>query len=301
MKCIDFDKKFQYYVTEWVKKHAKEFKNYDEMEDRMPEVYEEFLDLPADWLAGVKPGEYFERFDNAKQLVDWMEDYEKQRVPVPDMLLNRISALGKASEAPLMNLLSKERTPHTVRMSAVTLLREIESEAPIDLYLHWISGWQGEDELCENALESLQSLGASAADQMRAALPKSTREGQISLLTVLCDHQKDEELTDLALSLLETEESAHAVLSDVLARLGNDKALPALFRLAGSEETPYLDYIELRNAIEALGGEAPEREFDADDPDYQAMRSIEEHMLHHGHEHEEDACGHDGCICRHHH
>ncbi len=32
----------------------------------------------------------------------------------------------------------------------------------------------------------------------------------------------------------------------------------------------YLDFIELRNAIEELGGTAPEREFD-DDPTYDAL------------------------------
>lgn len=279
MKCIDFDKKFQYHVTEWVKQHGKEFKNCDEMEDKMPQVYQEFLDLPADWLAGVKPGEYFEQFDSAKQLVDWMEDYEKQRVPVPDMLLNRISELGEAAQAPLMNLLGKERAPHEAKMSAVTLLREIGSQAPADLYVAMVSAWNGEDDLCENALESLQSMGESAVDRMRAALPQATPEGQMSLLTLLCDYQKDEALVDLALDLLGRRADMRALLADALARLGSEKALPTLLRLAASEETPYLDYIELRNAIEALGGEAPERQFDATDPDYEAMRGIEEAQL----------------------
>ena len=53
---------------------------------------------------------------------------------------------------------------------------------------------------------------------------------------------------------------------------GNNAALQAM---AASEETPYLDYIELRNAIEALGGDAPEREFDAEDPAYEAMRNMQ--------------------------
>ena len=41
---------------------------------------------------------------------------------------------------------------------------------------------------------------------------------------------------------------------------------------AASEETPYRDYIEMRNAIERLGGDAPERDFQAPDPAYDALR-----------------------------
>ena len=45
--------------------------------------------------------------------------------------------------------------------------------------------------------------------------------------------------------------------------------------LAASEETPYLDYIELRSAIEQLGGDAPERNFDESDPEYEAMARMQ--------------------------
>ena len=296
MKCLDFDKKFQLYLSKWMKEHESEYHNYDELEARIADVYEGFLDTPADWLSGVKPGEYFEQFSDAKQLVDWMEDYEKQRVPVPDMLLNRISGLGEKSEAPLMNLLGKERAPQSAKMSAVTLLREIESEKPMDLYIGWIVASNGRDELCDNALESLESLGERAADGMRAALFDATDEGKVSLLSLLCDLRRDEQVLDAALDLFARKADAAAVLADVLARLGDERALPALKKAAASEDTGYLDYIELRSAIEALGGEAPERVFDEEDPAYTAMRGIEEHMVSKalGNEAHDHDCG-DGC------
>ncbi len=285
MKCIDFDKKFQYCLTEWTKQHAKDYKTYDEMEDHVAQVYDTFLDTPADWLSGAKPGEYFEQFDNAKQLVDWMEDYEKQRVPVPDMLLNRISALGEAAEAPLMSLLLKERAPRAAKMSAVTLLREIGSSAPLDLYISLVSAWDGKDDLAESALESLESIGGAAAQKMRAALETATPEGQSGFLSLLCDKgQGDSYLVSHALRLLRERSDMRALMADVLGRLGDESVLPEIIRLAASEETPYLDFIELRSAIEKLGGEAPERIFDAEDPDYAAMRSIEEAQLKHDEE-----------------
>ena len=278
MRCIDFDKEFQRYVTAWMKEHAREYRNYDEMEAAIPDVYEQFLDTPVNWLSGAKPGEYFSQFDSPRQLVNWMEDYFRQRIPVPDMLMNRISELGLQSEEALMHLLGKERSSLEARMAAVTLLREIDSAAPIGLYVAWQAARQderGENELADNALESLSSLGERAVEAMRAALPGATPDGQEAMLTLLSDYPGDENVFQTALSLLRARRNRAAVLADCLGRLGDERALPVLKALAASEETPYLDYIELRSAVERLGGDAPERNFDAEDPAYEAMRNMQ--------------------------
>ena len=276
MRCINFDKEFERYVSAWMKENAKKYRNYDEMEAAMPDVYAAFLDTPVNWLSGAKPGEYFSQFDNGKQLVNWMEDYFKQRIPVPDMLLNRIAELGLAAEEPLMNLLKKEKATQEIRMAAVTLLREIDSVAPLEYYigLQAVRG-EGEDELADNALDSLASMGERAVAAMRGALPLCSPDGQEAMLTLLSDYPGDEAVFQTALKLFRERRDRAAILADCLGKLGDERALPALKALAASEETPYLDYIELRSAIEALGGDAPEREFDAEDPAYEAMRSMQ--------------------------
>jgi len=276
VRCINFDKEFERYVSVWMKEHAKEYRNYDEMEAAMPDVYAQFLDTPVNWLSGAKPGEYFSQFDNAKQLVNWMEDYFKQRIPVPDMLLNRIAELGLAAEEPLMALLKKERATQEIRMAAITLLREIDSIAPMEYYIGLQAIRQeGEDELADNALDSLASMGERAVQAMRGALPLASPDGQEAMLTVLSDFPGDENVFQTALSLLRSRRDRVAVLADCLGKLGDERAIEPLKVLAASEETPYLDYIELRSAIEALGGDAPERDFDAEDPAYEAMRTMQ--------------------------
>ena len=276
MRCINFDKEFERFMMAYVKAHAKEYKNYDAIEEAMPDIYATFLDTPAAWLSGAKPGEYFEQFDQPRQLVNWMEDYMKQRIPVPDMLLNRISALGDQAEEALMNLLNKERANREAVMNAVTLLREIDSTAPMDRYISWqVSRGEDEDELADNALESLSSMGEEAVPAMRKALPNATMAGQESLLTLLSNYPGDDAVFETAMRLFVARPDRVAVLADCLGRLGDERALPVLLQRAASEETPYLDYIELRSAIEALGGDAPERNFDAEDPAYEAMRTLQ--------------------------
>lgn len=276
MKCIDFDKAFSLFAMKWFKDHAKEYKNYDEMEAAMPDVYARFLDTPADFLAHFKPGEYFEQWDDAKTLIDWMEDYFKQRVPVPDMLLNRIASLGEASEKRLYALLQKERAPQEARMTAVSLLGEIGSTLPMQLYISWQLNRAEDDELCDAACESLVNMGEEAIEPMLAFLDDANDAGKEALCSVL-SHYPDttgKVLREL-LRLIRKPDANVAVLAGYLGRLGEEGALETLIDLALQEDLSYLNYIELRSAIEQLGGDAPEREFDENDPEYEAMSRLQ--------------------------
>ena len=275
MKCIDFDKEFQRYITAWMKQHAKDYKNVEAMENAMPQVYATFLDTPQSFISGMKPGEYFLSFTDAKVLVNWMEDYFKQRIAVPDMLLNRIGELGEESVQPLLNLIGKERTPQDAKMCAVTLLREIGTETPMQMFVDWQLDRKEDDEMADNALECLESLGEKAYGPMRAAMEKANDAGKEALLSLLCDGPSDDGLFDMAMALLQARKHNCAVLSDYISRLGDERALPELKRLAADDTTTYLDYIELRSAIEKLGGECPERDFDDRDPMYEALSRMQ--------------------------
>ena len=103
MKCINFDRAFERYMAEWIKENSEKYKDdMDVIEDMMPDVYLEFLKKPADFLDGVAPQDYFEQFDNADMLVNWLCDYIAQGVPVPDLLLERVTALGNPAEKSLL-------------------------------------------------------------------------------------------------------------------------------------------------------------------------------------------------------
>ena len=276
MKCIDFDKAFSLFAMKWFKDHGKEYKNYDEMEAAMPDVYAAFLDTPADFLAHFKPGEYFEQWDDAKVLIDWMEDYFKQRVPVPDMLLNRIASLGEPAEKRLYALLQKERTPQEARMTAVSLLGELGSTLPMQLYISWQLNRAPEDELCDAACEALVQMGEEAIDPMLAFLADANDAGKEALCSVLSYYPETaEKVLPELLRLIRKPDANVAVLAGYLGRLGDEGALETLIDLALDEDLTYLNYIELRSAIEQLGGDAPEREFDDSDPEYEAMSRLQ--------------------------
>ncbi len=274
MNLIDFDEKFAAYLRDWMSRHEEEFATADEMEDQVPEVYQQFLDTPAPWLGGVRPGEYFEKEKDADALVSLMCAYVDGRVSVPDMLLNRIAELGGEAAERLMQLLDDEAAGNEKKMLAVTLLRELDSTLPMERYIAWQYQREDEDELCDNAMESLESMGEAAGEAMLEALAGASPAGKEAMLTALSRlPAKDDRVLNGLLELLDKRPGHLAILAASLGRLGDARALPALKALCEEEKLRYLDYIELRSAIEELGGDAPDREF-FDDPEYEALFGV---------------------------
>ena len=159
-------------------------------------------------------------------------------------------------------------------MTAVGLLRAMESTLPKMLYVQWQMDRAEEDELADNALDSLVEMGKGALQPILEALPKANDAGQQALLDAAVRFPGNEHVFQLTLRMFRQHPEKRALFASYLAKLGDVRALKVLKEAAASEETRYVDYIELRNAIEALGGDAPERDF-SDDPDAGVLSGLE--------------------------
>ena len=273
-KCIDFDQRFADYTSKWMQEHQKEYRNFDAMEADMPRVYMTFLNTPARWLDGITPGAYFTQFEDPKDLVDWLCEYCDKEVPVPDLLLDQIQAVGKPCEKRLVALLKDEEASEEAKMIAVGLLREMESTLPKMLYISWQMDRPQKDDLCDNALESLSEMGHGVVQPLLEALPKANEAGQEAMLDILANYPGNEQVFQLALRLFRENPSRRALFASYLGKLGDDRALPDLLKAANDDRVGYIDFIEIRNAIEMLDGIAPERDFD-DDPEYNALNGMQ--------------------------
>lgn len=274
LNCIDFDAHFADFASKWVAEHQGEYKNFDEMEEDMPKAYMEFLNTPAPWLEMVTPGSYFTQFEDAKDLVDWLNAYCIQEIPVPDILLEQIVNVGRPCEKRLTELLKEGVAPEEAMMTAIGLLREMNSTLPKMLYIDWQLNRKAEDDVRDNALESLVEMGESVVQPIIQELPKANEAGQEALLEVLANWPGPEQTYRLAEELFVKNPAKRALFAGYLAKIGDPRALHVLIEAAQDEQCSYLTYIEIRNAIEELGGECPERVFD-DDPEYEALRGLD--------------------------
>ena len=274
MPIINFDEHFAEFMSGWMKTHEADYASFDEMEEDMPRIYMAFLNKRANWLGNVTPGAYFTQFEDPKVLVDWLAEYCEENVPVPDLLCEQITAVGRPCEKRLLELLKDEDAPEEARMTAVTLLREMESTLPKMLYIHWQLERDGKDELKDSALEGLTEMGECVVQPILQELPKANAAGEEALLEVLSHFPGNEQIFKLAVRLFRERKESRALFAGYLARLGDDRALPDLIAAAQEDKLPYLTFIEIRNAIEMLGGNCPERSYE-EDPEYEALRDLD--------------------------
>lgn len=275
MKCINFDRAFERYMAEWIKENSEKYKDdMDVIEDMMPDVYLEFLKKPADFLDGVAPQDYFEQFDNADMLVNWLCDYIAQGVPVPDLLLERVTALGNPAEKSLLALVARDDLPEETQMTAISLLREMESKAPMQRYIDYIASLEEPSDKGDLCAEALMSMGESVVEPILATLSGAGQTGRDIFADVLSNYPGDERIYELMIERFVTRDERRALFASYLAKLGDERAIPMLKEAAQSPDINYLDYVEVVNAIEALGGERPpEREFSGD-PYYESLRQM---------------------------
>ena len=275
MKCIDFDKQFERYTRDWMEKNAEKYNNnMDTIEAMMPEIYMEFLSMPAQWLEGDSPEAYFEQYDDAEFLIDWMCAYYEQDIPVPDLLLERITALGEEAEELLLKLPFNPDVPHEAALTAISLLGELESIAPMKAYIDFIAALEEPDEKADMCAEALLAMGFCVVEPILAVLDHAKEAARDIFADILSNYPGEEKTFALLLERFQNCDDRKALFASYMAKFGDDRALPVLLAAAMDENTNYLDYVEIVSAIDALGGERPaEREFHGD-PYYESLKRV---------------------------
>ena len=273
MNCVDFDKHFESYVRQWSKENMARYKNVDAMEADIPEVYLRWLNEPCDWLSGRTPGNYFAQFDDAKFLCKWLCDYVKKKVPVPDQLLERITELGEASVPHLLDIAARKEAASEVRMTAIGLLREMERVEPMDLYISWLASGQDMDELAENGADIVKNMGGSGSGRLLKAYETASPSARECIADILCDYPEEKRVLPLLLGLMDTSKNV-ALIASYIAKFGDAQALPRMMQALEDPAINYLDYVEIANAVRALGGEIGEERSFEGDPYYESMKQL---------------------------
>lgn len=193
---------------------------------------------------------------------------------MPDLLLERVTALGNPAEKSLLALVARDDLPEETQMTAISLLREMESKAPMQRYIDYIASLEEPSDKGDLCAEALMSMGESVVEPILATLSGAGQTGRDIFADVLSNYPGDERIYELMIERFVTRDERRALFASYLAKLGDERAIPMLKEAAQSPDINYLDYVEVVNAIEALGGERPpEREFSGD-PYYESLRQV---------------------------
>ncbi|MDE6558035.1 MAG: hypothetical protein K2K39_02900 [Clostridia bacterium] len=260
MKLYDFDGMFDEKLSEYVRKNADKYKER-EWEDIIPKMYARFGDTVIKSL-GKSPNAYYAEMDD-KTLISTLRAHLKQGVPVSEFLCNAIE--GRDADELLIPLLSGTEDEIAY---ALNLLGT--SKAALPEYMRLLMTSDSED-VKNTCVDCVKEFADDVKDEALALYKKGVeREYMLEILSrcVL----KDDGVYEILINEFRTGDDV-PMHASYLAAYGDERALPALLDKIDEEGISFIEYQELKYAIESLGGSyEKERDF-SNDPYYQAIKA----------------------------
>lgn len=254
MKLYDFDGMFDEKLSAYVRKNADKYKER-EWENIIPAMYARFGDTVIKSL-GKSPNEYYAAMDD-ETLVATLRAHLKQNVPVSEFLCNAIEK-RKADEL-LIPLLSG--TDDEISY-ALNLLGA--SRAALPEYMRLLTDSDSED-VKNTCVDYLKEYADEVKTQALANYNAGVeREYMLEILSrcVL----KSDEIYEILIKEFKLADDNLPMRASYLAAYGDERALPVLSDKIDEEGITFIEYQELKYAIESLGGSyEKERDFSNDE------------------------------------
>ena len=272
MKIIDFDAKFFEFARKWVAAHpGMTEKQIDESYNRM---MEEWISAPADWLDGACPGTYFKGFDDPAGLVELAEGYWKAGINLPEPLYSRIVEMGGGCAPMLREILCDESRREEHRAEAMGMLRDIGGNTMDDVLVEMVCTADEQNELSDMAADILSGRGSGIVPRLLDWYEDAPEYARDLILDICCNYPGDGRIYDYLMERLRNCPEKRALYASCLGKLGDERAIEPMKAMMQLFDLRYFDYVELRDAVEALGGEIGEERTFYGDPDYEALRNL---------------------------
>ncbi len=262
MKLIDFDgmfdEKLAQYMAQNKNKHTER-----EWEDVIPKLYKKFGDTRIAKI-GCTPKEYYAKM-SGEELLNCLKAHLAEGVPTPDFLCNEMEERGLTTL--LLPLLESE--DEATVSYAINLIGEDSSA--FDGYFSILL----QNRLTEDIRSDITDILRVHADEVKGAALGYYKEGRAKeyMLEILSRVQeKEEEIFEILLAEFRAAEETSRK-AGYLAAYGDERALPYLLKRIEDKSIGFVEFQELKYAIESLGGEYEEpRDFTAD-KDYIAVEA----------------------------
>ena len=256
MKPIDFDGLFDQKLAKYLKENAGKFTE-KQWEDKIPLLYQKFGDTYLKSI-GFTPREYYKRMSD-KELVDTLLAHIKEEVPVSDFLCRELESRDCPEEIlPLLECKDEQLLMLAVNLAGANPIA-------FDAYFALLMG-EAYREIKDAVVDQLK-VNADAAKARALAFLNEGIEKELMLEVLSRVRERDETVYEVLLNAFREGEDL-PMHASYLAAYGDSRALPVLLERIAGEDINFLEFRELKYAIEALGGEYTEERDFSDDPYY---------------------------------
>ncbi len=262
MKAIDFDglfdEKLTQYMSENKNKHTER-----EWEDVIPKLYKKFGDTRIAKI-GCTPKEYYAKMTD-EALAQTLRAHLTEDISVPEFLCMELESRN-AVEVLLPFL--KEEDEATVSY-AINIIGD--DERAFDDYFQILI----DNRLTEDIRSDIADILRQHADEVRGRcidLYAKNVAKEYALEILSRARKKTDETFEILLSAFQ-EEAYTATRAGYLAAYGDERALPHLLSRIEDRSVGFVEFQELKYAIEALGGSYDEPRDFSSDKDYIAVEA----------------------------
>ena len=269
MKLIDFDGLFDEKLSQYIEENKGKYTE-KQWENIIPKLYKKFGDT---YVAKVKstPKQHYAKMTD-RELAETLGEHLKQKVPVPDFLCSEIESRNCAEVLlPLLKSDDGETVSYALNLAGISeevfsVCFDILTQNKFDVDIRDAAA----DKLKENA-------DAVSSDALRFYREGCAAEDMLEILSRVT--KRNEEIFQILLNEFLSDAERVPVRAGYLASYGDERALPYLMKKIEDRTIGFVEFQELKYAIEALGGEYNEPRDFSDDKDY---RTIEEASLKEG-------------------
>ncbi|MGN1053042.1 MAG: hypothetical protein ACI4SH_06630 [Candidatus Scatosoma sp.] len=272
MELIDFDGLFDKKLTGYMKKNGGK-RTEKEWENLIPELYKKFGDtyLPK---YGCTPRQFYARMNDG-ELIETLCGHLQNGVPVPEFLcaeaekrrptediLRMLDSADEETALYAVHFIGADKRAfdkYFCILQNSNAGEDVENEITEALKC-------AADEVKERALQTYRAACNEADKAGGEEKEKAERRAEYMLEILSRVTERDEEVFNVLTAAFAADEDKIPLRASYLAAYGDERALPALLKRIENREIGFIEFRELKYAIEALGGEYNEpRSFEHDD------------------------------------
>lgn len=267
IKTVNLDKLFDKYIEKYVLENVGKVKP-EEIENKIPVLYEEFGNVAQKELDGKTPNGYYRQF-SPEELIAALKEHIEKDVPVSDFLIEAITANASSVKPIKAALMAEQDEQFTAYL--MNMLSDLKGEIPVERYLEFAL-YDYPENIGELATEALAENADKVKDKVLRSFDLAADDKKDRLSEILASvKEKSDEVFDKLVEGFAKNDKKIPLYANYLAKYGDERAIPFL-KTAIEGKVNYQEFEELKFAIECLGGEYTEKRDFSDDAIYKKIK-----------------------------